>query len=382
MSGPFDFVDRRRVACGIQFATHRYRCIFLGTSTRDQARWLNDNPDKWRSIQDIPPREAVPRSFPLPADRETTVTPADPNAPTSSPGDREDSAVELDRPLLDSPTGHCCTSDEPTSRPVAAITAAQRTEKDDAAPRADPTTTDAVNHIATSDVVDPIGSEPNQEAVHQPAKKKRQSGLSRRGAKRTPERMRAIIDSLAKKPCQLAACRKVGIHPNTLSYWRKRSAAGAAGYHLEWLGLVLPFHQHYKAAMDTGRAMLEVMLYHRAVYGYDKPLKYRGRVMYKIDPALEARGLRGPDAYLRDKAGHPIPETIRRFDKKAIKFLLQKYFPEKYGNHRKNDAPPQGEGLLVIHSPLDVMKSEQESRDRCPDEDVELDGENDPKEEK
>jgi hypothetical protein len=182
-------------------------------------------------------------------------------------------------------------------------------------------------------VVDPIRSEPNQEAVHQPAKRKRQPRLSRRGAKRSPERLRVIIDSLAKKPCQIAACRKVGIHPNTLSYWRNRSAAGAAGYDLEWLGLVLPFHEHYKAAMDTGRAMPEVIVWHRALYGYDKILKFRGHVVYKIDPVLEARGLRGADAYLRDQTGHPIPETIPRIDKKAIKFLLQKYRPEKYGDH-------------------------------------------------
>jgi hypothetical protein len=127
---------------------------------------------------------------------------------------------------------------------------------------------------------------------------------------------------------------------------------------LEWLGLVLPFHEHYKAAMDTGRAMPEVIVWHRALYGYDKILKFRGHVVYKIDPVLEARGLRGADAYLRDQTGHPIPETIPRIDKKAIKFLLQKYRPEKYGDHWKNDAPPQRESLLVIHLPLERLKSE------------------------
>jgi hypothetical protein len=168
--------------------------------------------------------------------------------------------------------------------------------------------------------------------VHQPAKKKRRPGLSRRGAKRSTERLRAILDSLAEKPCQIAACRKVGIHPNTLSYWRNRSAGGAAGYDLEWRWLVLPFHEHYQAAMEEGHEMPLVTLFQRALYGYDKILKFRGHVMYKIDPVLEARGLRGADAYLRDQAGHPIPETVRRIDKKAIKFLLQKYLPEKYGD--------------------------------------------------
>jgi hypothetical protein len=332
MSGPFDFIDPRRIACGIQFATSRDRCIFLGKSSRDRTRWLNDNRDKWRPIEHIPTRGAVPGSPSLPADRETRIRPAEPNAPTASPGVRKDSTVEPDPGLVDSPNGYCCPSDEPTSLAGTAITTPQRREKDDTAPRAEPTTTDAVNHMATSGVVDSIGSEPNQKAVRQPARKKRQPGLSRRGAKRSTERMRAILDSLARKPCQIAACRKVGIHPNTLSYWRNRSAAGAAGYDLKWRGLVLPFHEQYEEAMDTGRAMLEVILYHRAVYGYDKILKFRGQVTYKIDPALEARGLRGADAYLRDQAGHPIPETIRRIDKKAIKYLLQKYLPEKYGD--------------------------------------------------
>jgi hypothetical protein len=231
-------------------------------------------------------------------------------------------------------------------------------------------------------VVDPIRSEPNQEAVHQPAKRKRQPRLSRRGAKRSPERLRVIIDSLAKKPCQIAACRKVGIHPNTLSYWRNRSAAGAAGYDLKWLDLVLPFHEQYQAAMDAGRAMREVIVWQRALYGYDKILKFRGHVTYKIDPFLEELGFEGPDAYLRDQAGKPIPQTVHKFDKKATKFILQKYLPEKYGDHRKNDAPPQGQSLLVVHPRLDITNSEQESSDRRPEEDVEPDAENDPKEEK
>jgi hypothetical protein len=129
MSGPFNFIDQNRVACGKQFATTRDRGLFLGTSTRNQARWLNDNPDKWRRIEHIPPREAVPRSPSLPADRDTTVRPAEPNAPTSSPGDREDSTAELDLALVDSPNGPCCPSDEPTSLPAPAMAGVQRTEK-------------------------------------------------------------------------------------------------------------------------------------------------------------------------------------------------------------------------------------------------------------
>jgi hypothetical protein len=89
------------------------------------------------------------------------------------------------------------------------------------------------------------------------------------------------------------------------------------------------------------------MMFERALLGYDKVLTYRGRVMYQIDQGLEGLGFQGPDAYLRDENGNPVPETVRKADKKAMRFILKWYRPGTWGKHPKIDAPREG-GVLVI----------------------------------
>ena len=68
---------------------------------------------------------------------------------------------------------------------------------------------------------------------------------------------------------------------------------------------------------------------------------------YKIDPSLVKLGHQGPDAYLKDENGNPVPETVRKVDTKAIRFLLKSMLPEKYGNNPKIDVPQKG-GVLVL----------------------------------
>ena len=69
--------------------------------------------------------------------------------------------------------------------------------------------------------------------------------------------------------------------------------------------------------------------------------------MYKIDQGLVGLGCQGPDAYLRDENGNPIPETVRKVDMKAMRFWLAWHRPEKWGRHPKVKAPREG-GVLVI----------------------------------
>ena len=45
--------------------------------------------------------------------------------------------------------------------------------------------------------------------------------------------------------------------------------------------------------------------------------------MYKIDQDLVGLGFEGPDAYLRDENGNPVPETVRKEDTKAMRFCLE-----------------------------------------------------------
>ena len=69
--------------------------------------------------------------------------------------------------------------------------------------------------------------------------------------------------------------------------------------------------------------------------------------MYKIDQGLVGLGCEGPDAYLRDENGNPIPETVHKVDMKASGYVLKRHRPETWGRHRKIDAPREG-GVLVI----------------------------------
>ena len=69
--------------------------------------------------------------------------------------------------------------------------------------------------------------------------------------------------------------------------------------------------------------------------------------MYKIDQGLVGLGCQGPDAYLRDENGNPVPETVRKVDTKAKLFFLKRHRPDTWGKHPKIDAPREG-GVLVI----------------------------------
>ena len=69
--------------------------------------------------------------------------------------------------------------------------------------------------------------------------------------------------------------------------------------------------------------------------------------MYKIDQGLAGLGFQGPDAYLRDENGNPVPETVRKVDTKAKLSILKRYRPDTWGRRPKIDVPREG-GVLVI----------------------------------
>ncbi len=85
----------------------------------------------------------------------------------------------------------------------------------------------------------------------------------------------------------------------------------------------------------------------RAFFGYDKVLTHRGRVVYKIDQDLVGLGFQGPDAYLRDENGNPIPETVRKVDMKAMRFSWSGTVPTSGASTQRVNAPREG-GVLVI----------------------------------
>jgi hypothetical protein len=159
--------------------------------------------------------------------------------------------------------------------------------------------------------------------------------------------MRIVLDTLRKTPILWYAASKAGIHRKTLEYWIRCSAAGHDGYDLEWQGVEWKFHEHCKSAIDEAHQKLDDEMLQRALVGRPEVLTYRGRVIYKIDQGLVGLGYQGPDAYLRDENGKPIPETVRKPDKKAEKYALKRHRPDTWGKRPKIDAPREG-GVLVI----------------------------------
>jgi hypothetical protein len=178
-------------------------------------------------------------------------------------------------------------------------------------------------------------------------KQKSPAGIAKSTRKLSPELMRIVLDALRENPIQSDAARQAGIHRKALENWKQRSAAGDDGFDLEWEGVTERFHEHCESAKEEARDRLFGMEFERAMVGYDKVLTWRGRVSYKIDPSLAKLGYQGPDAYLRDENGNFVPETIRKFDPKSMRYILKLLRPEVYGNNPKIDTRHQG-GVLVI----------------------------------
>ena len=159
--------------------------------------------------------------------------------------------------------------------------------------------------------------------------------------------MRIVLNSLRERPILYQAADAADIHRKTLERWIRRSEAGDNGYDVKWQGITQRFHEHCESAIDEAHQNLEDEWLQRALHGYEKVLTHRGRVIYKIDQELVARGFQGPDAYLRDENGKPVPETVRKEDRKAQLHVLKRRRPETWGKHPKRNAPGAG-GVLVI----------------------------------
>ena len=147
--------------------------------------------------------------------------------------------------------------------------------------------------------------------------------------------MLLVLDALAEYSFYYYAANKAGIHPKTLAYWIRRSEAGDDGYDIGGKTLRGDFTNSANWRSTRQYQILLDSMFERGFVGYDKVLSYRGRVVYKIDQGLVDLGCQGPDAYLRDENGDPIPETVRKVDMKAMRFWLAWHRPEKWGRQRK-----------------------------------------------
>ena len=238
--------------------------------------------------------------------------PAEPADLSSSPEVRNDGDDKDDVALADAPLGDCSRPCEPTSLPT---------------------------------------------PVKENAKKQKPpAGISRSTPKLSPELMRIVLNSLRKYPVLWHAASKAGIHRKTLEYWIRCSAAGHDEYDIKWQGIEWRF-EHCELAIWEAELKLLDMMFERAFFGYDKVLTHRGRVIYKIDQGLVDLGCQGPDAYLRDENGNPVPETVHKVDTKAQLSVLKRLRANRWGKHSKIDGPREG-GVLVIGDVTKKPKSE------------------------
>jgi hypothetical protein len=294
--------DRARTADGLLFATGGDRCRYLGQWSWEKPDWLKQNEGRYRSIEDVL-REEAPTMLSVEAEINPGAGPAKPANSSSSPDVRNDGD-----------------------------------DKDDVA-SADPLLGDRSR---------PRESTPLPTLVKENAEKQKPpAGIARSTPKLSPKIMRIVLNSLRKRPIRYLAALAAGIHPKTPAYWIRRSEAGDDGYDIRWQGITQRFHEHCESAIDEAHQKLEDEWLRRAINGCEKVLTHRGRVVYKIDQELAARGFQGPDAYLRDENGEPVPETIHKEDTKAQLYVLKRHRSGTWGKRPKIDAPREG-GVFII----------------------------------
>ncbi len=236
---------------------------------------------------------------------------------------------------------------EPTLLPTPLTTTVENgTTKAELLPPAKATTSEAEGPKTETSPLAAMGSKRSRNGDRQLKKQKLPAEISELGRKRSPKRMRIFLDSLAEDAVPIHATNKAGIHRRTAEYWLKCSEAGHDGYDVEWRGVTMKFHEHYISAMEEGADQLKEVAVRMAT-GYDEILTNKAGVIYKTGLVLWSLGRRGRDAYLKDENGDPVPETVRKFDPKMIRWLLARQFPDKYGMDWKIDDTHEG-GVLVV----------------------------------
>ena len=328
-------IDRTRVVGGLLFATHRERAWYLGRSNIEQRRWLLENPGRWWRIEDLQQEDATRRS-PVEGDVNVRVRPAS-NDRRSSPDIQNDSNGS-DVTSVDAPAGDSSPPHEPTSLP---------TSKAEPLPPGKEATSEAEKPKTETTPLAAIGGKRGRSSGGQPKKEKPPAGIPKSTPKLSPKIMRIVLNFLRERPILYLAALAAGIHPKTLASWIRRSEAGDDGYDVKWQGLTRRFHEHCESAIDEAHQKLEDEWIQRALHGHEKVLTHRGRVMYKIDQDLVGLGLEGPDAYLKDENGKPVPETVHKEDTKAQLRVLKRHRPDTWGKRPKINAPREGSVLVI-----------------------------------
>jgi hypothetical protein len=266
-------IDCSLVHDGLQFATHGDRCRYIGMSRTQQSRWREQNKGRFQPIKDIR--------------QEPQLGPPDTGVASTGPS-------------------------------TAAATRETKGPQTQATPFGDP------------------GRKRGRRDRSQLDKQKLPARNPKVGRKLSPERMRMVLDALREYPILARAAAKAGIHPKTLAYWLKCSAAGHDGYDIEWQGEHWRFHEHCEAAIAEADDTLHFLVWQMAM-----------GIKFKTDPSLVKLGYQGVDAYAKDENGDFIEEGVRQPNLKMMRFYLAWKRPETWAKRPKSGIPRTG-GVLVI----------------------------------
>lgn len=184
------------------------------------------------------------------------------------------------------------------------------------------------------------------------------------GRKNSPQRLEFLCRRIELFPNITQTCGFAGISVSTLKYWLVKSEKGRVG---DGFDLTIDdrkgrFHEFWQDAIDAGVQMVEDGFKDRALNGYYETLSDKGRVQYQYDKDLVALGYTGPDAYLLDEEGNPIPERIHHQDPDVMLAVLKAFRRDRYGVHDKLDVTHRG-GVMVVTAPA-LTSKELEDRER------------------
>lgn len=181
-------------------------------------------------------------------------------------------------------------------------------------------------------------------------------GRPKGGQKRTPGKMIGICECIARIPVAKDACAANGITTHTLKLWLTKSRLGNPGDGFDLVlnpddapedQQVIRFHEMYDESLKEGAQEMFRATWQRAI-GYQEPLTYQGRVIYKLDPQKLKDGKEGMDAYLLDDDGRPVPESVEKQDPDLMQFMLKGLMPETFGNKTKIELEGKISGVLVV----------------------------------
>lgn len=167
------------------------------------------------------------------------------------------------------------------------------------------------------------------------------------GKKYHPENLMRIIRYAMEMPVASDICLRSGVSRSSLHLFITNSKAGDPRFKLTIDGEQIPFHELYEQAIATGVDKVEQAAFALAYGTQNKVLHHQGRVQYKIDPELAALGFEGYEAFLKDKDGKPIPESVPLQDPDMIRFILKARRRDVYGDKATVDHNVRG-GVLVV----------------------------------